>query len=147
MRIGGISNTLSCEFKMQEEMVKWLDGLDGMSVKVKFIDEFLVKDIIEGRDIIENPLPVFTVVGGKLVESVTDKYGYPNCDDQGYTMYENTHFPTKEQAIDYGIKEYEAGVSIAVRKIVELKEKLQKSYDERDTYQQRVNYLKTLKTE
>lgn len=68
-----------------------------------------IQDIINGKDEIENPLPVFTVNDdGVLVESVTDAYGWPNTDDNGVCMYENTHFPTKEQAIKAGIEELRA---------------------------------------
>jgi len=69
-----------------------------------------IRDIVIGKDTIENPLPVFTVKGGELIESATEEYGWPNVDDNGILMYENTHFPTKEQAIEYGIKKYETKI-------------------------------------
>ena len=83
-----------------------------------------IHDIINGKDEIENPLPVFTVVEGNLIESITDAYGWPNTDDNGICMHNNTHFPTAEQAIAYGIKEYKAGESMALSRIGELKDKL-----------------------
>jgi len=64
-----------------------------------------ISEIINGRDTIENPLPVYTVREGKLVKSITDSYGWPNTDDDGVLMYNNTHFSTSEEALAYGISE------------------------------------------
>lgn len=100
-----------------------------------------IQDIINGKDIIENPLPVFTVKNGQLVESVTDKYGWPNTDDNGYCMYENTHFPTKLQAFEYGINEYSAGESMAVRRQAELEAQLEKVKTEAKKYRGYVDGL------
>lgn len=74
----------------------------------ELVDAGKMREIINGKDEIDNPLPVFTVDDGKLIESKTDFYGYPNIDDDGNIMYENTHFPTKEQAIEYGISEWKS---------------------------------------
>jgi hypothetical protein len=103
-----------------------------------------IKDIINGKDVIENPLPVFTVDNGVLVESVTDKYGWPNTDDNGVCMYENTHFKTKKQAIEYGISEYEAGASNISHRIEDIESDLAKAKERLDTYNKRVVYLKEL---
>ena len=54
-----------------------------------------INDIIEGNDHLENPLPVYTVQDGKLVEKFTDAYGWPNCTADGIIMYNNTYFKTK----------------------------------------------------
>lgn len=83
-----------------------------------------IKDIIEGRDIIENPLPVFTVRGGVLLESVTDAYGWPNTDDDGICMYNNTHFDNKADALQYGIRETECGVELYSRRVNEIEAQL-----------------------
>lgn len=66
-----------------------------------------IHDIINGDDILENPLPIYTVIDGKLIETYTDTYGYPNITISGELMYENEYFKTKEKAISEGIKEYE----------------------------------------
>jgi hypothetical protein len=74
----------------------------------RLIETGEIHEIIEGKDVIENPLPVFTVNNGELAESITDKYGWPNTDDDGVVMYDNTHFQTKMQALKYGIEELSA---------------------------------------
>jgi hypothetical protein len=90
----------------------------------RLIETEEIREIIDGKDVIENPLPVFTVNGGKLVESVTDKYGWPNTDDDGILMYNNTHFPTKKRALKYGIEELSASIEIYDRRIGEHEEEI-----------------------
>ncbi len=108
----------------------------------ELIESGEINDIINGKDIIENPLPVFTVENGELVESVTDEYGWPNTDDNGICMYENTHFPTKKEALKYGIKEYEAGVEITSERVADIKVELKKAIGRLETYRSRVDRLK-----
>lgn len=92
-----------------------------------------ILDIINGSDIIENPLPVFTVDYGILIETFTDEYGWPNVTVDGDLMYDNTYFKTKEEAIKYGIKESEAWIEMLTEKKNDLeKEALEK--------QEKINY-------
>jgi hypothetical protein len=92
----------------------------------ELIENGQIQDIINGKDEIKNPLPVFTVIRGDVVESVTDKYGWPNTDDNGVCMYEDTHFPTIEQAIEYGISEYKASNKHTMTRIEEVESQLMK---------------------
>lgn len=85
-------------------------------------------DIINGKDEIKNPLPVFTVNNdGELIESITDQYGYPNTDDDGNCMYDNTHFKTKAEALVYGINESKCDIKILRRRIGTLNAELQEA--------------------
>lgn len=110
----------------------------------ELVENDQIHDIINGKDEIENPLPVFTVDDGKLIESVTDKYGWPNTDDNGICMYENTHFPTAKQAIEYGISEYKAGEENTLRRIKELEENLSKVKERLEKYKGYVLHLQSL---
>lgn len=103
-----------------------------------------IMDIINGRDFIENPLPVFTVVDGELVESVTDAYGWPNTDDNGICMYKNTHFSTKEQAIEYGIRKYEADIDIGLETVKQIEGDLLKLNMRLEKHRDRVSHLRSL---
>lgn len=103
-----------------------------------------IKDIIEGRDTIENPIPVFTVTDGELIESVTDKIGYPNTDDNGVLMYDNTHFNNKKDAVLYGIREYGAGARTVLETIRERKRELSQFKERRKMYLARIKHLKSL---
>tara|TARA_B100002049_G_scaffold42555_1_gene29029 strand:- start:19646 stop:20215 length:570 start_codon:yes stop_codon:yes gene_type:complete len=100
-----------------------------------------IKEIIEGRDHIENPLPVFTVYQGKLVESVTDEYGWPNTDDNGICMYENTHFPTAKEALEKGLSDSKGGVENMKEIVEDRKRDLQKAKDRMKMYEDRVQHL------
>jgi hypothetical protein len=110
----------------------------------ELIENGQIQDIINGKDEIENPLPVFTATDGKLVESITDAYGWPNTDDDGICMYENTHFPTKEQAIEYGIQEYKAGESLTLARIEELEKDLSKVKQRLEKYRSYIAHLEGL---
>jgi hypothetical protein len=110
----------------------------------ELIENEQMKDIINGKDEIDNPLPVFTVENGQLVESCTDKYGWPNTDDNGICMYENTHFSTKEEAIKYGIEDAIAGQNIYNRRIKDLEEDLSKAKAEVEKFKGYVSHLQSL---
>lgn len=81
-----------------------------------------ILEVINGVDEIENPIIIWTINEGELVETHTDKIGWPNTTYDGKTMYEDTYFTSKEEAIKYGIKEYRAGARI-MRDSVERKSK------------------------
>ena len=110
----------------------------------ELVENGQIQKIINGKDEIENPLPVFTVDDGKLIESVTDKYGWPNTDDDGICMYENTHFPTAKQAIEYGITEYKACEESTLRRIKELEDDLLKFKERLGKYRGYVSHLQSL---
>jgi hypothetical protein len=106
-----------------------------------------IREIIGGKDIIKNPLPVFTVRDGELVESVTDEYGWPNTDDDGILMYNNTHFSTQEKALKYGIREYSARVKTLGNTIGELEKKVRGFKQMRQDYRSKIKALKELRNE
>ena len=103
-----------------------------------------IREILDGRDEIENPLPVFTVEDGVLIESVTDAYGRPNIDDNGVMMYYNTHFPTKEQAIEKGLKDCESGKEFVLENVESLEKELAEARSRLREYEEKIENLKTL---
>lgn len=86
-----------------------------------------IQDIINGKDEIENPLPLYTIEDGKVIASLTDKYEYPNTDNDGVLIYKNTHFPTREQAIQYGIESYKEDRLYALVRVEEKEKELLKA--------------------
>jgi len=110
----------------------------------ELIENGAINDIINGRDIIENPLPVFTVYDGELIESVTDSYGWPNTDDNGICMYENTHFPDKERALACGINEIELGIKWRKESIEEKKKELKEAISRLKQDEDTLTHLKSL---
>lgn len=104
-----------------------------------------IQDIINGKDHIENPLPVFTVKDGQLIESITDAYGWPNTDENGNCMYNNTHFGTREAAIQNGIETYESERKFYLEKIGETIQKLSDQKKQLDLCESYLQNLRSLK--
>ncbi len=97
-----------------------------LNILQELIDNEKIKDIIEGVDIIENSLPVYSIINGKIVESVTDDYNIPNVTIEGEIMHDHTHFPTPKQAIEYNIEEKKASISLLTRRVNDEEKKLEK---------------------
>jgi len=110
----------------------------------EIIETGQINDIINGTDEIENPLPVWTFEDGKLIETHTDEYGWPNTTFDGYVMYENTHFPTKKEAIEKAIVECEIGVKWVSESIEELEEKIVKEKERLEKEKKHLEHFKTL---
>lgn len=129
--------------KLRYALDTWHEGRNSLrSEELLFIWDKLqelinngeIKNIIEGQDEIENPLPVFTVRDGKVVKSFTDQYGWPNITIDGDEMYDNTWFKTELEAIKYGIQEYKAGMDIVQRTIDERRKELREFEERRSIY-------------
>lgn len=94
------------------------------------IDNGQMREIINGVDEIENPLPVFTVSNRQLIETFTDAYGYPNLTINGDQMYDNSWFDTKEKAIEYGKRESESAIKMYGERANDLEADLHKVRNE-----------------
>lgn len=107
----------------------------------ELIDAEQIKDIIEGKDHIENPLPVFYTDDGILIESSTDAYGWPNTTIDGDIMWENTYFKTEKEAIEYGMNDMLLAFKQLDRQENDLNDKLSLIKANRDKYSSRFNIL------
>ncbi len=86
-----------------------------------------IQEIINGEDVIENPLPVFICDENyEITSSVTDVYGWPNTDIKGVLMYDNTWFPTKKEAMKRAISDCEHTIRYSTESLVEYQEKVSK---------------------
>ncbi len=103
-----------------------------------------LREIIDGDDVLDNPLPVFTVSDGKLVSTLTDKYGWPNTTIDGTIMHDNTYFKTAKQAIKYGIRETEAGIEACSRSLSEIEERANYFKARIQNYKDNLTYLQSL---
>lgn len=110
----------------------------------ELIDTGQIHEIITGIDEIVNPLPVFTSENGKLIETFTDHYGWPNTTIEGFIMYDNAYFPTRRQAIDYGITEYGLAVESINIQICEKQKELGKVKERLEEYKRYIEYFRTL---
>jgi hypothetical protein len=103
-----------------------------------------IKEIIEGHDEISPKLPVFYCEDGKLIESFTDKYGWPNTTYDGVLMYDNTHFKTKVEALKQGIRETKTWAKILNEQIVEKEAEIK---NRKENYKQKlaeIEYFESL---
>jgi hypothetical protein len=103
-----------------------------------------IKDIIEGKDEIENPLTVYTVQNGELKECITDEYGWPNVTDDGFLMYENQYFRMKEAAIQRGICDLEYQMISSKKLTDEYTDILKKHKDLIEKSEKRMRELKEM---
>lgn len=110
----------------------------------ELIDSGELKGIVEGNDVIENPLPVYTVREGKLLCTTTDAYGWPNVTVEGYLMHDNDYFKTTSEALEYGIKEYEYTVQSVEERIAEVEKDLDRLKLRKQHYSNIVAGLKLL---
>jgi hypothetical protein len=111
---------------------------------IELIKNGEIKDIIEGKDEIANPLAVYTVQDGELKECITDEYGWPNVTDDGFLMYENQYFRTKEAAIQRGIEDLECQIISSKELIDEYVDKLKKRKDLIKESEKRMRELKEM---
>jgi hypothetical protein len=65
----------------------------------RMVDSKEILEYLTGADTLDDPLPVYSVKDGCIVEGFTDEYGWPNITDLGYLMYNNQFFSTPEAAI------------------------------------------------
>jgi hypothetical protein len=86
----------------------------------ELVESGAISEIINSNDLIENPLPVYTVKNGALLCTITDAYGWPNTTVEGYMMHDNTYFKTIAEAIEYGVGEYESRVNYLEERLKEL---------------------------
>ncbi len=127
------------ENKGDEELLGIYDKLEELVASGE------IHDIINGDDVIENPLTVYTVKDGQLIKTYTDAYGWPNVTVSGTLMYNNDHFKTEIEAIEDGIEEYEAGAKMMGERIAEIEADLEKAKARKSMYEGYLAHLKSLK--
>jgi len=84
-----------------EKLEKIWDKLDSM------IKDGSIKEIINNNDSIDGMKKFYYFDWQKktVIESYTDKYGWPNVDYTGKMIYDNNCFKSKKAAVKYAIKQ------------------------------------------
>lgn len=113
----------------------------------ELIDSGEIHDFISGYDEIEDKLPVFYIEDNKLIESYTDKYGWPNVTYDGVLMYNNTHFKDKNSALRYGIKDCAYTIKLLSEREVDLTKKLLEKRNLIGKYHEGLSSFKLLQKE
>jgi len=128
----------SLERKSTEELLFIYDKLNDL------IKTGEINDIINGDDVVENPLPVFYVDDGKLIETFTDSYGWPNTTITGELMYDNTHFKSRKKVIEKGISELGYAIENMNERVIQCQNDLQKANDRLSKYKNDLAGLQSL---
>jgi hypothetical protein len=92
-----------------------------------------IHKIIAGKDVLENPLPVFSHDGDEIIHSFTDEYGWPNTDIEGRLMYDNTWFATEKEAIARAISDCQGAIRWRTGRVEELRAAIAKLESEIQT--------------
>jgi len=103
-----------------------------------------LKKLIDLKDEFEVLLPIFTVDDGVLIETFCEKYDYPNTTIEGDLIYENTFFKTREEAIEYGLRDCQGWIKMLEERKIELEEEIFKKDEKIKLMQKRLVDLKSL---
>lgn len=102
------------------------DLLNCWDVLQSLVDSGEIHAIINGDDELENPLSVYAIRDNSLIETLTDEYGWPNIDIQGYLMHNNAYFKSKEKALQSGVYDIEGYIENVDETLKRLKQDLEK---------------------
>lgn len=103
-----------------------------------------IHDIINNNDEITNPLPVYFIDNGELIETFTEKYGWPNTTIDGTIMHDNVFYRTKKEAIEHGIRESEYYCEYKKESLADLKERVRYTEEEIINANNRLEHFKKL---
>lgn len=70
-----------------------------------------------------NKMIAYKVKDGKVIEVKCEEMKYPLKDNEGDTIYENTHFKTKDEAYKRAIRDCEASISLVTSRLIEVRDK------------------------
>lgn len=103
-----------------------------------------LKKLIDLKDGFGVLFPIFTVDDGVLIETFCEKYDYPNTTIEGFLIYENTFFKTREEAIEYALRDCQGWIKMLEKRKIELEEEIFKKDEKIKTIQKRLVNLKSL---
>jgi len=112
---------------------------------VELIKNNSIREFFEGDDAIENPITVYTYRDEILVETVTDKIGWPNITKEGWLMYNNTFFTDKNKAINYALKEEQAYLEMLREQRKDLTNEIRKKSERISKRLRNIEVLESLK--
>jgi hypothetical protein len=101
----------------------------------------VIHDIINGDDVIENPITVFSVTDGVLIQAEVDPE-MPNVERNG--NYLGDIFPTREEAVADAINKYKGFLKYETSLIKEIKEYLLQMEEKKRVTEDYLNKLEKL---
>ena len=100
--------------------------------------------LIESTDAFSKSIPVYTYDDGKVLELFCEEIGWPNVTHDGQMMYDNTFFPSREEAALRGMKDAAAWIESYQRGITEAKDSIAKA---EEGIKQHNGYMRNLLSE
>ena len=106
--------TKAKEFRQNEDLQRYMTEIRADPAKALAL--------IQQPDEFTASLPVWTYHydTAAIIEQQCESYGWPNITHDGQLMYENTHFPTRDEAVQYLASNLRAGIELDGRRIAEL---------------------------
>jgi len=143
-----ISNILS--FSPQGELVANPHGKHHGELK-RYCDDITSNkqvfiELLKKADPNTYNIPVFWLSreDNSIMEGKCEVFGYPNTTHCGAIMYENTHYLTKKEATQNGIKEVQAGINIDCHNIARAEKELTTIRERVATSKENLKTLKAL---
>lgn len=137
-------------FNKGKECLKDKDStvlLDIWNKLEELIESGEIKEILEGNDIFENPIPVYYEKNGEIIETYCYELGWPNTTIEGILMYDNSHFKDPKKTAEKALND--AKISIEwinesiEQKIIGLKKKTEQLLEEVFRENKLKNYIKS----
>lgn len=100
------------------ELLRIWDILDVMCMSGE------IRQYLDGKDDIENPVTVYSVEGTRIVEHITDALEWPNTTDDGVLMYNNEFTSDYQKAVEMAKSEATAWIDMLKGDISRLQSEL-----------------------
>jgi len=97
------------------------------------VEQGKIQDILDGEDIIENPITLYYIEGFEVKETCTDVVGWPHTTKEGWVQSNNDYYTDKLEAIRQQIKYRKQSATLCEENIAIKKEELGKSQTRYDT--------------
>lgn len=107
-------------------------------------DKTKLIELLDTPDTFSAALPVFTYRDDAIIETVCEKYGWPNVTHAGQIMYENSFSSERDTVVRWAKQNALAGISMSDRSIASLTQSLDR---ERETRKECAGWLETLNAE
>lgn len=110
------------------ETCRSMRGYEGNDLK-RYTDAFTADPaklaaLIAQPDTFGDSITVFSAEDGKIKEQLCEEFGWPNVTHDGELMYENTHFLTRQKALENGLRNMKARIENVSGLVEEARQKL-----------------------
>lgn len=87
-------------------------------------DPETLKRLVREPDTFQTSIPVYTYMGGEIIEKQCEAPGWPNVTHDGEMMFDNTHSPVKAQVVKWAKENAALRYEWATKRVAEAQQKL-----------------------